>query len=60
MARQEATAELAAVRKAMVASDCTALEARGGINGALSRMCVLDAACARRGRSKAAITTGRT
>ena len=60
MARQEAAAELAAIRKAMVTSDRAALEAWGGINGALQRSCVLDAACTRSGRSRAAITSGRT
>ena len=60
MARKEAAAELAAIRKAMVTSDWTALEAWGGINGALQRTCVLDAACAGSGRSRAAITSGRT
>ena len=60
MGRQEAAAELAAIRKAMVTSDWTALDAWGGINGALNRICVLDAACAGRGRSRAAITSGRT
>ena len=60
MARQEAAAELAAIRKAMVTSDWAALEAWGDINGALRRMSILDAACAGSGRSRAAITSGRT
>ena len=60
MARREAAAELAAVRKAMAAGDWTALEAYGDINGALRRMGVLAAACAGGRRSRAAITTGRT
>ena len=60
MAHDEAAAELAAIRKAMAAGDWTALEAYGGINGALRRMGVLAAACAGGRRSRAAITTGRT
>ena len=57
MARQEAAAELAALRKAMAAGDWTALEPYGDINGALRRMGVLAAACAGGRRSRAAITT---
>ena len=52
--------ELVAIQNAMVASDRAALETWGGINGALSGFCVLDAACAGRCRSWPAITTGRT
>ena len=60
MSRQEASAELAAIRKALTTSDWAALEAYGDINGALRRMSVLADACAETRWPKAAITTGRT
>ena len=60
MSGREAVAELAAIRKAMTTSDWAALEAYGGINGALTRMSVLADACAATRWSKAAITSGRT
>ena len=60
MSRQEAAAELAAIRKAMTTSDWAALEAYGGINGALTRRSVLADACAETRWSKAAIPSGRT
>ena len=60
MAQEEAAAEMAAIRKAIAASDWAALEAYGGLNPALQRMRVLNAACAGSRRSRAAITSGRT
>ena len=60
MSRQEASAELAAIRKALVTADSAALEAYGDINGALRRMNVLANASAESRWSKAKITTGRT
>ena len=60
MSRQEASAELAAIRKALVTSDWAALEAYGDINGALRRMSVLADASAETRGSKVAITTART
>ena len=60
LSQQEAAAELAAIKKAIATSDWTALEVYGGLNPAIKRACVLDAACAGSRRSKAAITTGRT
>ena len=59
MSRQEASAELAAIRKALVTSDWAAMEAYGDINGALRRMSVLADAAETRGL-KVAITSGRT
>ena len=59
MSQQEASAELAAIRKALVTSDWDALEAYGDINGALRRMSVLADAAETRGL-KVAITSGRT
>ncbi len=59
MSRQEASAELAAIRKALVTSDWAALEVYGDINGALRRMSVLADAAETRGL-KVAITSGRT
>ena len=60
VSRQEASAELAAIRKALVTADSAALEAYGDINSALRRMKVLADASAESRWSKAAITTGRT
>ena len=51
---------LCRIRKAMTTSDRAALEAYGGINGALTRRSVLADACAETRWSKAAITSGRT
>ena len=60
MSHQEEAAEMAAIKKAIAASDWDALEAYGGLNPAIRRACVLDAACAGSRRSRAAITSGRT
>ena len=60
LSRQEASAELAAIRKALVTADSAALEAYGGINSALQRMNVLADASVETRWSKAAITSGRT
>ena len=60
MAHEEAAAEMTAIRNAIAAADSAALEAYGGLDPALQRMRVLDAACAGSRRSTAAITTGRT
>ena len=59
-AHEEAAAEMAAIRKAIATGDWTALEVYGGLNPALRRMRVLNAACAGSRRSRAAITSGRT
>ena len=59
MCRQEASAELATIRKALITSDWAALEAYGDINGALRRMSVLADVAETRGL-KVAITSGRT
>ena len=60
MSHQEAAAELAAIKKATATSDWDTLEVYGGLNPAIKRVCVLDAACAGSRRSRAAITSGRT
>ena len=60
MSRQEAAAEMAAIKTAIANSDLAALEAWGGLNPALQRTRVLNAACAGSRRSTAAITVGRT
>ena len=60
MSHQEAAAETAAIKRAIAASDLAALEAWGGLNPALQRTRVLNAACAGSRRSTAAITVGRT
>ena len=60
VSRQEASAESAAIRKALVTADSAALEAYGDINGALRRMKVLADASVETRWSKAAITAGRT
>ena len=60
MSHQEAASELAAIKKAIATSDWDALETYGGLNPAIKRACVLDAACAGSRRSRAAITAGRT
>ncbi len=57
---QKAASELAAIKKAIATGDWAALETYGGLNPAIKRACVLDAACAGDRRSRAAITTGRT
>ena len=59
MAHEEAAAEMAAVRMAIAMSAGAALKVYGGLNPALQRMRVLNAACAGSRRSKAAITKGR-
>ena len=59
ISQQEASAELAAIRKALVTSDWAALEAYGDINGALRCMSVLADAAETRGLN-VAITSGRT
>ena len=59
MCRQEASAELATIRKALITSDWAALEAYGDINGALRRMSVLADAAETRGL-KVANTSRRT
>ena len=60
LSHQEAASELATIKKAIATSDREALETYGGLNPAIKRACVLDAACAGDRRSRAAITTGRT
>ena len=60
MAHEDAAAEMAAIKKAIATDDSAALEAYGGLNPALQRTRVLNAACAGSRRSTAAITTGRT
>ncbi len=60
MSHREAASELAAIKKAIAAGDWDALETYGGLNPAIQRACVLDAACAGSRRSRAAITSGRT
>ena len=60
MSQQEAATEMAAIKKAIATSDWAALEVYGGLNPAIQRACVLDAACAGSRRSRAAITSGRT
>ena len=60
ISQEEAAAELAAIKKAMVTSDWPALDAFGGLNPALQRASVLNAACAGSRKSRAAITSGRT
>ena len=60
MAHEAAAAEMAAIRTAIATSDWAALEAYGGLNPAVRRASVLNAACAGSRRSKAAITSGRT
>ena len=60
MSHQDAAAELAAIKKALATGDSAALEAYGGLNPALQRTRILNAACAGSRRSTAAITTGRT
>ena len=59
-AARGARAELAAIREAVAAGDLAALEAYGGLNGALARMRDLAAGAAGTGRAKPAITSGRT
>ena len=60
MAHEDAAAEMAAIKKAIATDDSAALEAYGGLNPALQRTRILNAACAGGHRSTAAITTGRT
>ena len=60
MAHEEAAAEMATIRKAVATDDWATLAAYGGLNPALQRTQILDAACAGSRRSTAAITTGRT
>ncbi|MYN64927.1 MAG: hypothetical protein F4X11_07855 [Acidobacteria bacterium] len=60
MAHEDAAAEVAAIKNAIATSDWAALEEYGGLNPALQRTRILDAACAGSRRSTAAITTGRT
>ncbi len=60
LSHQEAASELAAIKKAIATGDWAALETYGGLNPAIQRACVLDAACAGDRRSRAAVTTGRT
>ena len=57
---QEAASELAAIKQAIATSNWDALETYGGLNPAIKRACVLEAACVGDRRSRAAITTGRT
>ncbi len=59
-AERRAEAELAAVRAAVARGDLAALEAYGGINGALARMRDLAALKSGAGRAAPAITSGRT
>ncbi len=58
-AARGARAELAAIRRAVAAGDLAALEAYGGLNGALARMRDLAAGAAGTSRAKPAITSGR-
>ena len=60
MAQGEAAAEMAAIKNAIATGDAAALEDYGGLNAALQRTRILNAACAGSRRSTAAITTGRT
>ena len=60
MAREDAAAEMAAIKKAIATGDPAALETYGGLNPALQRTRILNAARAGSRRSAAAITTGRT
>ena len=60
MAHEDAAAEMAAIKNAIATGDLAALEEYGGLNPALQRTRILDAACAGSRRSTAAITTGRT
>ena len=60
IAHEVAAAEMAAIKKAIATDDSAALEAYGGLNPALQRTRILNAACAGSRRSTAAITTGRT
>ncbi len=60
LSQQAAAAEMAAIKKALATSEWSALEVHGGLNPALRRACVLNAACAGSRRSRAAITSGRT
>ena len=59
MSHQEAAAEMAAIKAAIATSDLAALEAWGGLNPALQRTRVLNAASAGSRRSTTAITVGR-
>ncbi len=60
ISHEEAAAEMAALKKAIATNDGAALEEYGGLNPALQRTRVLNAACAGSRRSMAAITFGRT
>ncbi len=60
MAHEDAAAEMAAIKKAIATGDSAALETYGGLNPALQRTRILNAACAGSRRSMAAITVGRT
>ena len=60
MAHEDAAAEVAAIKKAIAMGDPAALEAYGGLNPALQRTCIFNAACAGSRRSTAAITAGWT
>ena len=60
MAHEDAAAEMAAIRTAIATSDWAALQVYGGLNPALQRMRVLNAACAGSRRSRAAIMRGWT
>ena len=59
-AARGAHAECAAIRTAVAAGNLGALEAYGGVNGALARMRDLAADAAVTGQAKPMITTGRT
>ena len=59
-AARAASAEVTEIQAAVARGDLAALEAHGGINGALGRMRELSAAVAGDGRGAAAITSGRT
>ena len=60
IAHEHAAAEMAAIKKALATGDSAALEQYGGLNPALRRTLVLNAACAGSRRTTAAITAGRT
>ena len=60
MAHEDAAAEMAAIKQAIATRDSAALEVYGGLNPALQRARILNAARAGSRRSTAAITTGRT
>ena len=60
MAREDAAAEMSAIKQAIATGNSAVLEAYGGLNPALQRTRILNAACAGGRRSTAAITTGRT